>query len=45
MKKDSTFVIKEAVSGMLPKNKLRDKLMLNLYVYKGEEHPHAGQVK
>ena len=45
MKKDSTFVIKEAISGMLPKNKLREKLMLNLYVYKSEEHPHAGQIK
>lgn len=44
MKKDSTFVIRESVKGMLPKNKLRDHLLNNLYIYKGEEHPHAGQI-
>lgn len=44
MKKDSTFVIRESISGMLPKNKLRDKLLNNLYIYKGEEHPHSGQI-
>lgn len=45
MKKDSTFVLKESISGMLPKNKLREKLLLNLYIYKGEEHPHTAQIK
>ena len=40
MKKDSTRVIKDAVYGMLPKNKLRKILMQRLNVYKDEKHPH-----
>jgi len=39
-----TEVIKKAVSGMLPKNKLRKQRMSNLYIYKGEEHPHQAQL-
>jgi large subunit ribosomal protein L13 len=35
LKKDSTKVIKNAVYGMLPKNKLRDKMMLRLKIYTG----------
>lgn len=37
-------VIRNAVSGMLPKNKLRKVRMANLYIYKGEEHPHKAQL-
>ena len=37
-------VIKKAVWGMLPVNKLRRKRILNLYVYKGLEHPHKAQL-
>ncbi|MDE6715408.1 MAG: 50S ribosomal protein L13 [Muribaculaceae bacterium] len=33
----------KVVKGMLPKNRLGDKLMNNLYVYNGSEHPHAAQ--
>jgi len=33
-------ILEKAVSGMLPKNKLRKKRMMNLFVYKGKEHPH-----
>lgn len=40
LKKDATKVIKNAVYGMLPKNKLRDKGMLRLHVYVGTEHGH-----
>ncbi len=32
-----------AVSGMLPKNKLRAKFLKRLKVYKGPEHPHKAQ--
>ncbi|MCP4482832.1 MAG: 50S ribosomal protein L13 [bacterium] len=32
-----------AVRGMLPKNKLRDRFMKKLHVYKGIEHPHEAQ--
>lgn len=36
-------MIYEAVKGMLPKNKLRNDRLANLYLYEGEDHPHAGQ--
>lgn len=36
-------VIEHAVKGMLPKNRLGDRLFHNLYVYAGNEHPHAAQ--
>lgn len=36
-----TEIIRSAVYGMLPKNKLRDRLITRLYVYAGAEHPHA----
>ena len=38
IKKDSRKVIQNAVFGMLPKNKLRDKMMLRLSVFKDAEH-------
>lgn len=37
MEKDSREVIKKAVYGMLPKNKLRNKMIKKLTLYKGEE--------
>ena len=40
MKRDSREVVKKAVYGMLPKNKLRKKMMLRLKIYKNETHPH-----
>lgn len=33
-------LIRHAVSGMLPKNKLHDSMMKRLYVFGGEEHPY-----
>jgi large subunit ribosomal protein L13 len=36
-------VILEAVSGMLPKNKLRQVYLKKLKVYCGSEHPHQAQ--
>jgi len=38
-----TEVVRMAVSGMLPKNKLGDSLRRNVYIYAGAEHPHAAQ--
>lgn len=38
-----TRIVKEAVSGMMPKNRLRRFILDKLYVYAGSEHPHAGQ--
>lgn len=36
-------VIRQAVQGMLPKNPLGRAQLSKLKVYKGTEHPHAGQ--
>ena len=43
MKKKPTEVIKKAVSGMLPKNKLRRGRLNNLKIYKDDQHLHQGQ--
>ncbi len=43
MKKGSDKLVKKVVKGMLPKNKLGAKLLDNLYVYAGAEHPHTAQ--
>lgn len=40
---DSTFVIREAVRGMLPTNKLSRDVINKLKMYTGAEHPHAAQ--
>ena len=45
MAKNSSKVLVDAVRGMLPINRLRDRRILNLYVYEGETHPHVGQIK
>ena len=42
-KKAPEKVIVEAVSGMLPKNKLRAVYLKKLKVYSGAEHPHQAQ--
>lgn len=36
-------VIRAAVWGMLPKNRLGRKLIKKLKIYRGAEHPHAAQ--
>jgi large subunit ribosomal protein L13 len=36
-------VIRAAVWGMLPKNRLRRKLLKKLKIYRGTEHPHEAQ--
>ncbi|TNE68754.1 50S ribosomal protein L13 [bacterium] len=43
LEKDPTFLVMNAVKGMLPKNKLGRKLLTNLRVYAGPVHPHAAQ--
>jgi len=45
MAKNSSKVLVDAVRGMLPINRLRDRRILNLYVYEGDTHPHGGQIK
>lgn len=36
-------LIKKAVKGMLPKNRLARQMIKKLYVYTGSEHPHRGK--
>jgi large subunit ribosomal protein L13 len=36
-------LFRKVVKGMLPKNRLGDKLLKNLYVYAGDEHKHQAQ--
>ena len=36
-------MIREAVLGMLPKNKLRKRMVKRLKVYYGDSHPHTAQ--
>jgi len=44
MAKDSTEVLRHAIHGMLPKNKLMRQLHRKLRIYAGSEHPHTAQV-
>lgn len=43
LKKKPDYVIRHAVAGMLPKNKLGEKLLKKLRVYPDEAHPHKAQ--
>ena len=43
MEKRPEDLVRHAVKGMLPKNKLGRKLFKKLKVYSGEEHPHEAQ--
>ncbi len=38
--KKPSEIIRHAVSGMLPKNKLRDKRLARLYIYSDDKHPY-----
>ena len=43
LEKDSTKIIIDAVKNMIPNNKLRDRRMTRLFVYKNSEHKHIAQ--
>ncbi len=43
LQKHPTRVIKHAVRGMLPKNRLGRRMFKKLKVYAGPNHPHAAQ--
>ena len=43
MEKKPEEVVAHAVSGMLPKNKLRARMMTRLRVFAGPNHDHAAQ--
>lgn len=41
--KDPTRIIRQAVSGMLPRNKIRVNQLKRLKIYAGTDHPHKAQ--
>lgn len=43
LERDSTEVVRHAVKGMLPKNKLGAAQLRKLKLYKGADHPHEAQ--
>lgn len=43
LEKKPALILEEAVRRMLPKNKLARKMLGNLKVYAGPEHPHQAQ--
>lgn len=43
LKKNPSSIIERAVKGMLPRNRLGNAIIKNLYVYAGSEHPHQAQ--
>ena len=43
LEKQPEDIVRSAVKGMLPKNRLGRKLFKKLKVYTGAEHPHAAQ--
>lgn len=45
MEDDPREVIKLAVKGMLPRNKLTKKYLANLYIYPSDEHPHKAHIE
>ena len=42
-RENPVLLVEKAVQGMLPHNKLGNKIRTHLYVYEGAEHPHAAQ--
>lgn len=43
LNKNPNFVIRHAVKGMLPKNKLQKVFLRHLKIYEGPVHPHLAQ--
>lgn len=43
MERHPDRIIRFAVRGMLPQNKLTDRYLANLKIYAGPEHPHEAQ--
>ena len=41
--RDQTSLVRQAIKGMLPKNKLGNALYSNLHVYAGTDHKHEAQ--
>ena len=44
LKSNPSKVLRKSVKGMLPKNKLSEKLIHRLKIYAGAKHPHSAQL-
>ena len=44
LKSNPSKVLRKSVKGMLPKNKLSEKLIHRLKIYSGAKHPHSSQL-
>ncbi len=44
-KRNPTDIIKFAVLGMLPQNKLQDRMLTRLFIFKGAEHTYSDKFK
>lgn len=44
-KENPNEIVRHAVWGMLPANKLRDRLVTRLYIYPDEHHPYKDKVQ
>lgn len=44
MQEEPTYILKHAVKGMLPKNRLGKRMITHFLVYAGNEHPHQAQI-
>lgn len=42
---DPARIIREAVTGMLPQNKLKDSMLKRLYIFADESHPYRDKLK
>ncbi len=42
--KSSSEVVRHAISGMLPKNKLRDRRLARLHIYPQDTHPYGAHI-
>ena len=45
LQKNPARIVRSAVSGMLPKNKLRDKRLARLHIYPGDVHPYQSKFR
>ncbi|KAI8457599.1 ribosomal protein L13 domain-containing protein [Phakopsora pachyrhizi] len=44
MEKNPTMILRKAVSGMLPKNRLRDRRLERLHIFPDSEHPYQSNL-
>lgn len=44
MEKNPEEIVRRAISGMLPKNRLRDKRLARLFIFKDENHPYGDKL-